>query len=92
MSINPSTVLLYGASGESFWFNVVDMSTIKVIAANTQILYPIASTVNIITGKVFVAECLGCDNYDLTNGTSIYELDSDGQLLPGMNMKNFRII
>ena len=54
MSINPSKELLYVASGDSFWFNVIDMNTNKVVAVNTQISYPIASVVNNVTGKVFV--------------------------------------
>ena len=53
MSINPSAGLLYVASGDSFWFNIVDMTTHKVIGVNTQISYPIASAVNNITGRVF---------------------------------------
>ncbi|HKG87342.1 MAG TPA: hypothetical protein VKA95_03370 [Nitrososphaeraceae archaeon] len=38
MSINPSKGLLYVASGDSFWFSVIDMNTNKVVAVNTQIL------------------------------------------------------
>ncbi len=68
MSINPSKGLLYVASGDSFWFNVIDMNTNKVVAVNTQISYPIASAANNITGKVYVAECLDCDDFDFTNG------------------------
>lgn len=91
MSINPSTGLLYVASGESFWFNVIDMSTNKVIAVNTQISYPIASAINNRTGEVFVAECLECDNFDFTNGTSIYELDSDGSTITWNTYENINI-
>ena len=62
MSINPSAGLLYVASGDSFWFNIVNTTTHKVIGVNTQISYPVASVVNNITGRVFVAECLECDD------------------------------
>ena len=51
ISINPSKGLRYAASGESYWFNVIDMNTNKAVAVNTQISYPIASAVNNITGK-----------------------------------------
>jgi hypothetical protein len=81
MSINPSSGLLYVASGTSHWFNVIDMNTSKVISANTQIAYPVASVANKITGKVYVADCLLCDDSDFTNGTSIYELDSNGSTI-----------
>jgi DNA-binding beta-propeller fold protein YncE len=91
MSINPSRGLLYVASGDSFWFNVMNMSTNKVIAANTQISYPIASAVNNLTGKVFVAECLECDDFDFTNGTSIYELGSDGSTITWDTYENIDI-
>jgi DNA-binding beta-propeller fold protein YncE len=91
MSINPSRGLLYVASGESFWFNVINMSTNKVIGVNTQISYPIASAVNNITGRVFVAECLECDDFDFTNGTSIYELDSDGSTITWNTYENINI-
>jgi hypothetical protein len=91
MSINPPKGLLYVASGESFWFNVMDMSTNKVIAVNTQISYPIASAVDNITSEVFVAECLECDNFDFTNGTSIYELDSDGSTITRNTYENINI-
>lgn len=91
MSINPSRGLLYVASGDSFWFNVIDASTNKVIAVNTQISYPIASVVNNITGRVYVAECLECDNFDFTNGTSIYELDSDGSTITWNTYENINI-
>jgi DNA-binding beta-propeller fold protein YncE len=91
MSINPSKGLLYVASGDSFWFNVMDMRTNKVIAANTQISYPIASVVNNITGRVFVAECHDCDNFDFTNGTSIYELDSNGTTITWNTYENINI-
>jgi DNA-binding beta-propeller fold protein YncE len=91
MSINPSRGLLYVASGDSFWFNVMNMSTNKVIAANTQISYPIASAVNNLTGRVFVAECLECDDFDFTNGTSIYELGSDGSTITWDTYENIDI-
>jgi DNA-binding beta-propeller fold protein YncE len=91
MSINPSRGLLYVASGDSFWFNVIDASTNKVIAVNTQISYPIASVVNNITGRVYVAECLECDNFDFTNGTSIFELDSDGSTITWNTYENINI-
>jgi DNA-binding beta-propeller fold protein YncE len=81
MSINLSKGLLYVASGNSHWFNFINMNTNKVIAANTQISYPIASVVDNITGKVYVAECLDCDDFDFTNGTSVYELASDGSTI-----------
>jgi hypothetical protein len=91
MSINPSRGLLYVVSGDSFWFNVIDMNTNKVVAVNTQISYPIASTVNNITGEVFVAECLECDDFDFTNGTSIYELDSDALTIHWNTYENIDI-
>jgi hypothetical protein len=91
MSINPLEGLLYVASGDSFWFNVIDMNTNKVIAVNTQISYPIASVVNNITGRVYVAECLECDNFDFTNGTSIYELDSNGSTITWNTYENISI-
>lgn len=81
MSINPSLELLYVASGDSNWFNVINMNTSKVVAYNTQISHPVASTVDDETGRVYVVNCLRCDNFDFTNGTSIYELDSDGSTL-----------
>lgn len=91
MSINPSKGLLYVASGDSFWFNVIDMNTNKVVAVNTQISYPIASAVNNITGKVYVAECLECDDLDFTNGTSIYELNSNGSNITWNTYENIDI-
>jgi hypothetical protein len=91
MSINPSKGLLYVASGDSFWFNVIDINTYKVVAVNTQISYPIASVANNITGRVYVAECLECDNFDFTNGTSIYELDSDGSSIAWDMHENINI-
>jgi DNA-binding beta-propeller fold protein YncE len=91
MSISPSTGLLYVASGDSFWFNIMNMSTNKVIAVNTQISYPIASVVNNITGRVFVAECLECDDFDFTNGTSIYELNNNGSTIAWNTYENINI-
>jgi DNA-binding beta-propeller fold protein YncE len=91
MSINPSKELLYAASGDSFWFNVIDLNTNNVVAVNTQISYPIASVVNSITGKVFVAECHDCDSFDFTNGTSIYVLDSDGSAIAWNTYENINI-
>ena len=91
MSINPSTGLLYVASGDSHWFNIIDMNTNKVITANTQISYPIASAVNNITGKVYVVECFDCDKFDFTNGTSIYELASDGSTIDWKIYENISI-
>ena len=73
MSINPFNRLLYVASGDNHWFNVIDTSTNKVIATNTQIACPIASAVDTNTGRVFVADCHSCNNYSFTNGTSIYD-------------------
>ncbi|MGH9951361.1 MAG: hypothetical protein ACRD5J_07035 [Nitrososphaeraceae archaeon] len=49
-----------------------------MVAVNTQISYPLASVVDNTTGKVYVVSCLRCDNFDFTNGTSIYELYSIG--------------
>jgi DNA-binding beta-propeller fold protein YncE len=91
MSINPSAGLLYVASGDSFWFNIVVLTTHKVIGINTQISYPIASAVNNITGRVFVAECLECDDFDFTNCTSIYELDGDGSTIDWKTYENINI-
>jgi hypothetical protein len=91
MSINPPKGLLYAASGDSFWFNVIDMNTNKVVGVNTQISYPIASVANNITGRVYVAECLECDDFDFTNGTSIYELDSDGSSIAWDMRENINI-
>lgn len=91
MSINPSAGLLYVASGTSHWFNVIDMNTSKVISANTQIAYPVASVANKITGKVSVADCLLCDDSDFTNGTSIYELDSKGSTINWETYYNINI-
>ena len=91
MSINPSAGLLYVASGDSFWFNIVDMTTHKVVGVNTQISYPVASAVNNLTGRVFVAECLECDDFDFTNGTSIYALDSDGSTINWNTYENINI-
>lgn len=81
MSINPSEGLLYVASGDSNWINVVNMNTSKVIASNTRISYPVASVVDNVTGRVYVANCLKCDDFDFTIGSSIYELDSSGSTL-----------
>jgi hypothetical protein len=91
MSIDLSEGLIYVASGNSHWFNIINMNTNKVIAANTQISYPIASTVDNITGNVYVAECLDCDDFDFTNGTSIYELASDGSTITWNTYENFNI-
>jgi DNA-binding beta-propeller fold protein YncE len=91
MSINPSAGLLYVASGDSFWFNIVDMTTHKVIGVNTQISYPVASAVNNLTGRVFVAECLECDDFDFTNGTSIYALDSNGSTINSNTYEDINI-
>jgi DNA-binding beta-propeller fold protein YncE len=79
------------ASGDSFWFNIVNMTTNKAIGVNTQISYPVASAVNNITGKVFVAECLECDDFDFTNGTSIYALDSNGSTINWNTYENIII-
>jgi hypothetical protein len=84
MSI-PSKGLLYVASGNSHWFNIININIKNVIAANTQVSYPIASAVDNITGKVYVAECLDCDDFDFTNGTSIYELDGNGSTIAWNN-------
>lgn len=91
MSINPSTGLLYVASGDSHWFNIIDMSTNKVIAANTQISHPIASVVNNITGRVYAADCPFCDDFDFTRRTSIYELDSNGLTINWKTYENISI-
>jgi hypothetical protein len=91
MSINPSAGLLYVASGDSFWFNIVNVTTNKVIGVNTQTSYPVASVVNNITGKVLVAECLECDDFDFTNGTSIYALDSNGSTINWTTYENINI-
>ena len=81
MSINPSAGLLYVASGDIYWFNIIDMNTSKVVSANTQIAYPIGSVVNNITNQVYVANCNFCDNSDFTNGTTIYEVNSTGSTI-----------
>jgi DNA-binding beta-propeller fold protein YncE len=91
MSIDPSKRLFYVASGDSFWFNVIDMNTNKVVAVNTQISYPIASVVDNMTGKVYVAECLDCDSFDFTNGTSIYELAGNGSTITWDTYENISI-
>ncbi|HZD34789.1 MAG TPA: hypothetical protein VE130_06250 [Nitrososphaeraceae archaeon] len=78
MSLNPTNNLLYVASGDSYWFNIINTTTNEVIAANKQISYPIASVTNNITGKVYVVECHRCNVFDLINGSSIYELFSNG--------------
>jgi hypothetical protein len=49
-----------------------------VVAVNTQMSYPLATVVDNTTGKVYVANCLRCDDFDFTNGTSFYELYSNG--------------
>jgi DNA-binding beta-propeller fold protein YncE len=78
MSLDPASGLYFAASGDSHWFNVINMSTNKVVAVNTQISHPVASVTDNTTGKVYVASCLRCDDFDFTNGTSIYELYSNG--------------
>ena len=78
MSLNPASGLYYLASGDSHWFSVINMSTNKVVAVNTQISYPLSSVTDNTTGKVYVADCLHCDDFDFTNGTSICELYSNG--------------
>jgi hypothetical protein len=57
MLLDPVNGLHYVASGDS----VVNMSTKKVVATNTQISYAIAS---VIEGKVYVANCLLYDDFD----------------------------
>jgi hypothetical protein len=91
MSFNPTNNLLYVASGDSYWFNVIDTTTNEVIAANKQISYPIASVTNNITGKVYVVECRQCNIFDLTNGNSIYELFSNGSAITGKTYENIDI-
>lgn len=91
MSINPSAGLQYVASGASHWFNVIDMKTNKVISTNTQIGYPIASVVNNITSRVYVADCHFCDNYGFTNGTSIYELNSTGSTINWKTIEDLKL-
>jgi DNA-binding beta-propeller fold protein YncE len=91
MSFNPTNRLLYVASGNSNWFNVINMSTNKVEAANIQISYPIATVANNITDKVYVANCLLCDDFDFTNGTSIYELFSNGSTVTWKTYENIDI-
>ena len=81
ISINPSDKLLYAASGETHWFNIIDTNTNTVTASNTQIAFPIASAVDTNTSRVYVADCLSCDNYSFTNGTTIYVLDKDGSTI-----------
>lgn len=88
MSINPSAGLVYVSSGTDRWFNVIDIDTNKVVAANTEISYPIASVKNSITGRVYVANCLLCDQNDNTNGTSIFELNIDGSTIDRENYEN----
>jgi hypothetical protein len=78
MSLNPTNGLFYVASGDGHWFNVINMSTNKVVAVNPQISHPLASVADNTTGKVYVTDCLLCDDFDFTNGTSIYELYSNG--------------
>jgi DNA-binding beta-propeller fold protein YncE len=78
MSLNPASGLYYLASGDSHWFSVINMSTNKVVAVNTQISYPLSSVTDNTTGKVYVADCLHYDDFDFTNGTSICELYSNG--------------
>jgi DNA-binding beta-propeller fold protein YncE len=90
MSINPSAGLLYVSSGDNRWFNIIDMDTNKAIAASTQISHPIASIVNHMTNRVYVANCLLCDQNDYTNGTSIHELNVDGSTIHWEN-ENFDI-
>jgi DNA-binding beta-propeller fold protein YncE len=91
MSINPSAGLLYVSSGDNRWFNIIDMDTNKVIAASTQISHPIASIVNHMTDRVYVANCLLCDQNDYTNGTSIHELNVDGSTIHWENYENIDI-
>jgi DNA-binding beta-propeller fold protein YncE len=78
ISLNPANGLFYVASGDSHWFNVINTNTNKVVAVNKQISFPLASVADNTTGKVYVANCLRCDDFDFTNGTSIYELYSNG--------------
>jgi DNA-binding beta-propeller fold protein YncE len=92
MSIGPSTGLLYVASGDSNWFNVIDMNTHKVVSANTEIAYSIASVVNNITNQVYVTDCRFCDDYDFTNGSSIYELDSSGSTTNWKTYENVNFV
>jgi hypothetical protein len=81
ISNNPFDKLLYAASGVSQGFNVIDINTNKVTASNTQITFPIASAVDTNTGRIYVADCLSCDNYSFKNGTTIYVLDKDGSTI-----------
>jgi DNA-binding beta-propeller fold protein YncE len=94
MSIDASLGLLYVASGENHWFNIMDTDTNKVIASNTQIAYPVASAVDVDTGRAYVADCHSCDNNPVMNGTSIYVLDKGSltlqwQRLKILNLKKF---
>jgi DNA-binding beta-propeller fold protein YncE len=91
MSLNPTNNLLYVASGDSHWFNAINMSTNKVISANMQISYPVASVTNNITGNVYVANCLLCDDLDFTNGASIYELYSNSSAVVWKTFENIDI-
>ena len=47
MLLNPTNGLLYVASGNSHWFNVVDADTNKAVGVNTQISYPLASVADL---------------------------------------------
>lgn len=90
MSTNPLSSLLYVASGENRWFNVMDTNTNKVIAKNTQIAYPIASAVDTDIGRIYVADCHSCDNHSFTNGTSIYVLDKGGLTLEWQKFEDIK--
>lgn len=92
MSISPSAGLLYVASGDNNWFNVIDIKTNKVISTNTQIAHPIGSVVNNITNRIYVTDCHLCDDYNFTTGTSIYALNSTGSTIDWKTYEDLNLL
>lgn len=78
MSVSSKNSYLYVGSGDSYWFNIINTPSNKVVSANDQMVYPISSSVNIKTGDVYVIDCNYCEGRD---GSSIYLLKSDGSTI-----------
>lgn len=89
MSVSSKNSYLYVGSGDSYWFNIIDTNSNKVVSANDQIVYPISSSVNINTGDVYVIDCDYCAG---RGGSSIYHLESDGSTITSKNYDNINFV
>jgi DNA-binding beta-propeller fold protein YncE len=88
LSIYPENNSLYIASGDRYWFNVIDTKTNKIISSNEQMISPLSSIVNVLSGEVYVVNCNYCEG---EIGSEIYQLNRDGSTKNSKGYETIRI-